>query len=288
MKNFLSVVIVLFITISSMCSCGYTDAETKAKDIPSITFYYSDNSIFTTSTMGQITVGTKEKQSMVATGPIIETTTTTSRAATTTTATTTVPAVITTEATTTTKSIETAKVETTKPIETTTQKVTTTVTTTTTPPATTTTIAAISSGYKLPYILTDDNWFMICKVVCSETGYCSDQQQKAVAWTIFNRIIYSATHSNSPFPNTVYGILHQKNQYNAINYWRSDTSLQPGGKCWNHTMALIKALAYEDDFTNGAIGYYNPYMSGYLSAFENNSALVFCYQDSTGRFFRLR
>ena len=160
-----------------------------------------------------------------------------------------------------------------------------TTTTTAAVPETEETAAAAS---RLSYELSDDDWFMICKVVCSETGYCGEKQQKAVANTIFNRIIYSATHEKSPYPKDVYGILHQKNQYNAINYWRSDTRLQPGGTYWNQTMIYVKEAAEEPDFTNGAIGYYNPQMSGYLSAFDNNSALELCYTDMSGRFFRLR
>lgn len=51
-------------------------------------------------------------------------------------------------------------------------------------------------------------------------------------------------------------------------------------------MKYIKEAASEPDFTNGAIGYYNP-SCGYLSAFENNRALLLSYKDKTGRFFRL-
>ena len=168
---------------------------------------------------------------------------------------------------------------------------TTTKTTMNTTPTTTFIITeneTITSNYILPYVLTDDDWFMICKVVSSETGYCSEKQQKAVVYTIFNRIIHAATHENSPYPNSVYEILHQKNQYNAINYWRNDVRLQPGGSLWNNTMRIIKEAAYEIDFTNGAIGYYNPNMSGYLSTFENNPNLYLSYYDSTGRFFALK
>lgn len=218
---------------------------------------------------------------------------------TTTTITTTTPKV--TTATTTTPMITSTMPTTTTPPETTTTTTTVTTTntttnTTTTKPITTTKLTNTTTTYQytgpgeyiLPYELTEDDWFMICKVVSSETGYCSAHQQKAVAYTIFNRIIYSATHTNSPYPKDVYGILHQKNQYNAINYWRNDSRLHPGGSLWNNTMKIIKEAAYEPDFTNGAIGYYNPNMVGYLSAFENNRAIECCYIDeSGGRFFRL-
>lgn len=146
----------------------------------------------------------------------------------------------------------------------------------------------VSNSYRLPYVLSDDEWWWICKVVCSETGYCSERQQKAVANTIFNRLIWAAEYGNyNPYPTAAIAVIQQPGQYDAYKYWRSDLRLKPGGSLWNQTMQYIKEAASEPDFTNGAIGYYNPNMSGYLSAFENNKALLLAYTDSTGRFFKL-
>lgn len=157
----------------------------------------------------------------------------------------------------------------------------------TTKPVSTTQQVVQNTGYRLPYILSENDWWWICKVVSSETGYCGEKQQKAVANTIFNRIIWASQYGNyNPFPKDVYGILHQQSQYDAVNYWRKDARLYPGGSLWNQTMKYIKEAASEPDFTNGAIGYYNP-SCGYLSAFENNRALLLSYKDKTGRFFRL-
>lgn len=168
---------------------------------------------------------------------------------------------------------------------------TTTKSTTTTTPASSNTTeeeVEVSSSYRLPYVLSDDEWWWICKVVCSETGHCSEKQQKAVANTIFNRLIWAAEYGNyNPFPTTAIAIIQQPGQYDAYKYWRSDSRLKPGGSLWNQTMQYLKEAASEPDFTNGAIGYYNPAMSGYLSAFENNRALLLAYVDGTGRFFKL-
>ena len=145
-----------------------------------------------------------------------------------------------------------------------------------------------NNTYRLPYDLSENEWWWICKVVCSETGYCGEKQQKAVANTIFNRLIWAAEYGNcNPFPTDAIAVVQQPGQYDAYKYWRSDTRLQPGGSLWNQTMQYIKEAASEPDFTNGAIGYYNPAMSGYLSAFENNNALLLAYADETGRFFKL-
>jgi hypothetical protein len=237
------------------------------------------------STIRQDTTTTTDNSIIVIKQEIPIVTTTTTKVTTTT-----------TQPTTTTTTSNTTVTTTTTPAPTTTITTTTTtakpVTTTTPKPTTTTTTSAIQFTKKgeciLPYELTDNDWYMICKVVSSETGYCGEKQQKAVAYTIFNRIIIANKCSNSPYPNSVYGILHQKNQYNAINYWRKDSKLHPGGSLWNNTMRIIKEAAYESDFTNGAIGYYNPRMCGYISSFENNSALQLCYADSDGRFFKLK
>lgn len=172
-------------------------------------------------------------------------------------------------------------------------KITTTIITTK-PVSTTTQQVVQNTGYRLPYVLSENDWIDICKVVSSETGYCGEKQQKAVANTIFNRIIWANQYGHlNPYPKDVYSILRQKNQYNAIYHWSKraskDSRLGYGGSLWNQTMKYIKEAAYEADFTNGAIGYYNPSpkMGGYLSAFENNRALLLSYEDKTGRFFRL-
>ena len=166
--------------------------------------------------------------------------------------------------------------------------ITTTITTTKASTLSTQSSQIQTTGYRLPYILSDEEWWWVCKVVCSETGYCGERQQKAVANTIFNRLIWAAQYGNyNPFPKDAISIIKQPSQYDAYKYWRSDTRLQPGGSLWNQTMKYIKEAASEPDFTNGAIGYYNPAMSGYLSAFENNRALLLAYTDGTGRFFKL-
>lgn len=192
--------------------------------------------------------------------------------------------------------VTTTKATTAATTQATTQATTTAAATTTTKSTTITSTPSVtieeevevSSSYRLPYVLSDDEWWWICKVVCSETGYCSEKQQKAVANTIFNRLIWAAEYGNyNPFPTTAIAIIQQPGQYDAYKYWRSDSRLKPGGSLWNQTMQYLKEAASEPDFTNGAIGYYNPAMSGYLSAFENNRALLLAYVDGTGRFFKL-
>ena len=267
MRNLLKVILLL-LTIG-LCSCGPIDEDNSSQS-PKITIYVRDDSFFernkeiAITTVNNITKKETNKNDLqeIKIEPIavidvsdVLTVTTTSEPATTT--------------TTTTKAVE----------------------------STTTTIPSEievqeQENYRLPYVLSENDWIDICKVVSSETGYCGEKQQKAVANTIFNRIIWANQYGHlNPYPKDIYSILRQKNQYNAIYHWSMrasrDSRLGYDGSLWNQTMKYIKEAAYEPDFTNGAIGYYNPSMSGYLAAFENNKALLLSYADNAGRFFRL-
>lgn len=127
--------------------------------------------------------------------------------------------------------------------------------------------------------LTEEDMQMFCTVVSSETGYCEDKIQKAVAHTIINRIV------SDQFPNTMYEVVTQRNQYTAIHsyfdgQYRKD--LYPGSELWNHTMNLLFEVIEEEDFIKGAVAYYNPYMKGYNDWFEQ---FTLTYEDEFGRFF---
>lgn len=130
------------------------------------------------------------------------------------------------------------------------------------------------------YIPSDEELKMMCVVVSSETGYCDDAAQKAVAHTIINRVL------DDTFPNSIYGVVTQEGQYTAIHsyydgYYRE--GLYPGSDLWNHSMELCIEAMNEWDFTNGATAYYNPEIIGYNEWFES---LQLVYVDSHGRFFK--
>lgn len=131
------------------------------------------------------------------------------------------------------------------------------------------------------YTPTDAEMLMFCTVVSSETGYCEDRAQKAVAHTIINRVL------SDKFPNNIYEVVTQENQYTAIHSYfdgeyRKD--LHPGSELWNHSMELCLEALHEYDFTYGAVAYYNPSINGYNAWFEQ---FQLTYQDQYGRFFRL-
>ena len=127
--------------------------------------------------------------------------------------------------------------------------------------------------------LTQNDMNMMCTIVSSETGYCDDMAQKAVAHTILNRF------NDSRFPNTMYEITTQENQYTAIHSYfdgQYREGLYPGSELWNHSMQLCYEALNEWDFTGGAFAYYNPQMIGYNAWFES---LQFTYQNQYARFF---
>jgi N-acetylmuramoyl-L-alanine amidase len=119
----------------------------------------------------------------------------------------------------------------------------------------------------------------MCTVVSSETGYCEDKVQKAVAHTILNRL------KSDKFPNTMYEVVTQPNQYTAIHSYfdgQYRSGLYPGSDLWNNSMRLCIEAANEYDFTGNAYAYYNPSMIGYNAWFES---LTLTYSDQFGRFF---
>lgn len=127
--------------------------------------------------------------------------------------------------------------------------------------------------------LSEEDMNMMCTIVSSETGYCEDQAQKAVAHTIINRLV------SDKFPNDMYSVCTQENQYTAIHSYfdgQYRAGLAPGSDGWNHTMQLCYEALNESDFTNGAYAYYNPNICGYNSWFES---LNLVYVDQYGRFF---
>ena len=169
------------------------------------------------------------------------------------------------------------KAEATTSKTTTTPQVTTTQPITTTPPTTTTyeTQSVVYNNYNL----SEYDLNLMCAVVSSETGYCEDQAQKAVAHTILNRL------KSDKFPNTMYEVVTQPAQYDAIwGYLNGQfrAELEPGSERWNHTYQLCIEAANEWDFTGNAFAYYNPNMCGYNSWFES---LTLTYADQYGRFF---
>ena len=135
------------------------------------------------------------------------------------------------------------------------------------------------NAIKIDYVPSYNDIFMMCVVVSSETGYCEDKIQLAVAHTIINRV------NSDQFPNTIKEVVTQRNQYTAIHsYYDGDyrDKLYPGSDLWNHTWSLCWQALNEEDFIGGAVAYYNPYQKGINPWFEQ---FTLTYEDEFGRFF---
>jgi spore germination cell wall hydrolase CwlJ-like protein len=136
-------------------------------------------------------------------------------------------------------------------------------------------------GKRYNYNFSENDMILMCTVVSSETGYCADKEQKAVAHTILNRL------KSKDFPDTIYEVVTQKNQYTAVHGYfdgQYREGLYPGSELWNHTMKLCYEAIDEWDFTCGAVAYYNPKINGYNDWFES---LNLVYEDDCGRFFAI-
>ena len=135
-----------------------------------------------------------------------------------------------------------------------------------------------SSGNAGKYVisLTDEEFDMMCAVVMSEVGYCDDTLKLAISNVIINRV------RSDRFPDTVYEVLHQKNQFGAVdNYYTK--RLVPD----ESVISCVKrALSGEGaSIVNGATFYYTPGVSSPKAAawFES---LCFCASVGNGRFFK--
>ncbi|SDB50767.1 Cell Wall Hydrolase [Ruminococcaceae bacterium FB2012] len=124
--------------------------------------------------------------------------------------------------------------------------------------------------------LTPEEFDMMCAVVMSEVGYCDDQLKLAIANVIINRV------KSDRFPDSVYEVLHQKNQFGAIdNYYTK--RLVPDESVID---CVTRALSGEGGYiVNGATFYYTPGVSSPKAAqwFES---LCYCATVGNGRFFK--
>jgi spore germination cell wall hydrolase CwlJ-like protein len=124
---------------------------------------------------------------------------------------------------------------------------------------------------------TDEEVDMICAVVERETGGLSVQSKQIVTSVIINRI------NSSAFPNTVYDVLHQANQFNTIkNYYTNERPVQVSTR-----IAVTYVLKSGIDCADGAMYFYAPAVIDSVDKtnwFESN--LEFVIEVDGQRYFR--
>ena len=127
--------------------------------------------------------------------------------------------------------------------------------------------------------LSSTEFDMVCAVVQAEANGGSVEFKEYVAGIIYNRV------HNDQFPNTVYGVLTEKNQFGSIsNYYYNTYPVDDDTR-----LAVSKIFSGEDSYIlynlNGAISYCNPNLidSSTLNWFESSLRFTFqCTEYSNG------
>ncbi|MGN0607466.1 MAG: cell wall hydrolase [Oscillospiraceae bacterium] len=124
---------------------------------------------------------------------------------------------------------------------------------------------------------TEEDIDMLCAVVEREVGGLSATSKQLVTSVIINRI------NSSAFPNTVYDVLHQPNQFKTIkNYYTNERPVQISTR-----IAVLYTLQSGMDCADGAMYFYAPAVidsEDKTNWFESN--LEFVTEVDGQRYFR--
>ena len=117
--------------------------------------------------------------------------------------------------------------------------------------------------------LTDEEINMLEVVVQHEVGNSSKDYKTLVAELIYNRIM------SDEFPNTVYGVLYQENQFCGIDYW-----YYPAYPVDDETKRVVREVFSKEFTSHPATYYYNPELSEYSSMiwFEYSGDVQYLFQ----------
>lgn len=117
--------------------------------------------------------------------------------------------------------------------------------------------------------LTDKEINLLEVVVQHEVGGLSKDYKTLVAELIYNRIL------SNDFPNSVYEVLYQPNQFCGIEYW-----YYPSYPVDEETKEVVKEVFSKDYTSHPATYYYNPELSEYTSIiwFEYSGDVQYLFQ----------
>lgn len=122
--------------------------------------------------------------------------------------------------------------------------------------------------------ISDTDYEMMCYIVQAEVGYCSEQSKIAVTNVILNRV------KDSRFPNTISGVLTQKNQFASISNYYNRTK-----KPTDNTKKCVERTLKGEDNSKGALYFYNPKYCSY-SVRQWFESLYFCFELDGQRYFK--
>ena len=117
--------------------------------------------------------------------------------------------------------------------------------------------------------LTDEEINMLEVVVQHEVGNFSKDYKTLVAELLYNRIM------SDEFPDTVYGVLYQENQFCGIDYWYC-----PAYPVDDETKRVVREVFSKEFTSQPATYYYNPELSEYSSMiwFEYSGDVQYLFQ----------
>ena len=125
---------------------------------------------------------------------------------------------------------------------------------------------------------TQEEFDMMCCVVMHEVGYCSEQMKLAISNVIINRV------KSPKFPNNIKEVLHQRNQFTAINNYYNRI-YEPDAD----TVACVsRALNGEGAYlVNGGDSYYAVDLITPDKAQWFETHLTYCTTLENARFFQV-
>lgn len=118
---------------------------------------------------------------------------------------------------------------------------------------------------------TIEEFDMLCSVVEREARDASIEHKRLITFVIVNRVI------DENFPNTIYDVLHEKNQFNTIKNYYKPKFLPT----YDTILAVYEVLCGEvEDITQGATYFYAPLIASDKASewFENTREFVLEYE----------
>lgn len=115
--------------------------------------------------------------------------------------------------------------------------------------------------------ISDEDYQILLRIVQAEAGICDDKGKILVADVIINRVL------SKRFPNTVKGVVYQRNQFQPVSNGRINTV-----KVTPDTIRCVDRALDGEDYSNGAIYFMNRRASGkQASWFDSSLTYLFAH-----------
>ena len=122
--------------------------------------------------------------------------------------------------------------------------------------------------------ISDEDYQILLRIVQAEAGICDDKGKILVADVIINRVL------SKRFPNTVKGVVYQRNQFQPVSNGRINTV-----KVTPDTIRCVDRALDGEDYSNGAIYFMNRRASGKQASWFDSS-LTYLFAHGGHEFFK--